>query len=111
VKKKRDPNLLFYYCAEYDFPAHPQCALGKYPYIKFGKTYKDEHHQHPFTIVQKTEYSPPCDVCGDCFDEVGLECTQCKLTVHPRFGDPEKDCLKKLDKFGAEWYMASNMHT
>jgi hypothetical protein len=101
-EEKRDQDHWFYYCEKCDFSAHPQCALGKYPYIKFGKTYKDEHHEHPFTFVRKTKYSPPCDVCNDHFDEIALECTQCKLTVHPRFGShlktEEYDCLQKLDE-------------
>ena len=100
-EEKRDQDHWFYYCEKCNFSAHPQCVLGKYPYIKFGKTYKDEHHQHPFTFVRKTKYSPPCNVCNDHFDEIALECTQCKLTVHPRFGSPEDEdkeynCLQRL---------------
>jgi hypothetical protein len=100
-EEKRDQDYWFYYCEKCDFSAHPQCALGKYPYIKFGKTYKDEHHKHPFTFVRKTKYSPPCDVCNDHFDEIALECTQCELTVHPGFGFPEDEdkeytCLQRL---------------
>ena len=95
-EQERDPSHLFYYCAKCDFSAHPRCVIGKYPYIKFGKTYNDEHHQHPLTFVKKTKFSPPCDVCGDQFDEVALECTRCKLTIHPSFGDLKKDCVEKL---------------
>jgi hypothetical protein len=98
-EKVRNPNHLFYFCAECDFPAHPECAIGKYSYIKFGKTYKDEHHKHPFTFVPKTEYSSPCDACNLPFDGVALECTQCKLTVHPRFGFPQKNCLRMLHMY------------
>jgi hypothetical protein len=101
-EEKRDSKDWFYYCAECDFSAHIQCVLGKYPYIKFGKTYKDEHHQHPFTFVRKTKESPSCEVCGEHFNEVALECTRCKLTVHPRFGDFKKDCLQKLDTHGVK---------
>jgi hypothetical protein len=35
-EKDRDPKLWFYRCEECDFDAHPECALGKYPYVKLG---------------------------------------------------------------------------
>jgi hypothetical protein len=92
-EKEMNPKYWFYYCATCDFSAHPQCVLGKYPYIKFGKTFKDERHQQPITIVRKTECSPPCDACGETFDGMALECCQCKLNVHYR--NPE--CWEKLN--------------
>ena len=109
-EKERNPNHFFYYCAKCDFPAHPLCVLGKYPYIKFGKTYKDEHHQHSLTFARKTEQSPPCDVCNLHFNEVALECTQCKLIVHPRLVEPKKHCLQKLDKYGANYKVIHGNH-
>ncbi|XP_062163723.1 uncharacterized protein LOC133870579 [Alnus glutinosa] len=81
-EKERDPKSWFYYCTECDFPAHLQCVLGKYPHIKFGKNTYASGHQHPFTFVPKTESSPPCDTCGQTFNGMALECTQCKLNVH-----------------------------
>jgi hypothetical protein len=105
-EQERNPNHLFYYCAKCDFSAHPRCVIGKYPYVKFGKTYNDKHHQHPLTFVRKTEYSSLCDGCGCQFDEVALECTQCKLAVHPKFppyelydeDEEENDCLEMYYK-------------
>jgi hypothetical protein len=32
-EEDRDPKLWFYRCEECDFDAHPECALGKYPYV------------------------------------------------------------------------------
>ncbi|XP_059462654.1 uncharacterized protein LOC132191579 [Corylus avellana] len=90
-EKERDPKYWFYYCAKCDFPAHPQCVLGKYPYIKFGQTFESSYHQHPFTFVQTTKYSPPCDACGNIIDIMALECTQCKFNVH--YSD---QCLEKV---------------
>ena len=81
--------MLFRSC---DFPAHRQCVLGKYPYIKFGRTYEDKNHQHPITFVRKTESSPPCDACGKTFDGMALECTQCKFNVHGL----NSECMQKI---------------
>jgi hypothetical protein len=51
-EKERDPNHWFYYCATCDFPAHPKCVIGKYPFIKFESSFKnDKYHQHPVTFV------------------------------------------------------------
>ncbi|XP_062163726.1 uncharacterized protein LOC133870582 [Alnus glutinosa] len=83
-EKERDPKCWFYYCTECDFSAHPKCVFGKYSYFKFGKyaiTFKDDH-QHPLTFVPKTESSPPCDACGETFNGMALECSQCKFNVH-----------------------------
>jgi hypothetical protein len=91
-EEKMNPKYWFYYCATCDFPAHLQCILGKYPYVKFGNTYKSIHHRHYVTFVQKTEYSPPCDACGKTFDGIALECTQCKFIVHKE----SYQCLQKI---------------
>uniref|UniRef100_A0A2N9GZ36 DC1 domain-containing protein n=1 Tax=Fagus sylvatica TaxID=28930 RepID=A0A2N9GZ36_FAGSY len=34
VKKERNPNHWFYYCADCSYPAHPKCILGKEPNVK-----------------------------------------------------------------------------
>jgi hypothetical protein len=84
-EEERDPDYWFYYCEECKFTAHPRCVIGENPCIEYGKTYIDENHWHPLTIVEKTKYSPPCDYCGKPFvDGVAVTCTQCKFTVHPR---------------------------
>ncbi|XP_062166116.1 uncharacterized protein LOC133872572 [Alnus glutinosa] len=91
-EKEMNQKHWFYYCATCDFPAHSQCVLGNYPYIKFESTFKNEElHQHPLTYVRKTEYSTPCDACGKTFDGMALQCSQCKLNVHWWYS-----CLKEL---------------
>jgi hypothetical protein len=91
-EQEMDPKYWFYYCTKCDFPAHRQCILGKYPYIKFGSTYEDNNHWHPITFVRKTESSPPCDACGKTFDGMALECTQCKFNVHSM----NSECMQKI---------------
>lgn len=83
-EEERDESLWFYYCAECDFAAHPDCVLDQTAYIKFGRIHKFEDHRHPLTVVQKTKYSPPCDSCGlpFSFDGMAIECSQCKVSIH-----------------------------
>ena len=97
-EEKRDSDHWFYYCVKCDFPAHPRCVVGENPCINFGRSYTEKDHEHPLTIVQKTKHSPPCDACGKPFDNVALECTQCKFNIHPRASVKWLDCLQKLSK-------------
>jgi len=99
-EEKRDPNHWFYYCEECDFSAHSECVLENYPCITIGSTYTSEYHEHPFTFVQKTRESPECQDCWKPFDDVTLECSRCKISVHPpRPYFP--DCMWKLSE--REW--------
>ena len=94
-EKKKYPKHWFYYCKKYDF-FYPKCVLRKYPHIKFGSTFKDdEYHQHPITFVRTTEYSPPCDACGNTFDCMALKCTQCKFNVQLDYRN-DLECLKEM---------------
>jgi hypothetical protein len=98
-KEEIEPDHWVYDCDEWDLAAHPQCVLGNDSYIKFGETYKDEDHEHPLVIVQKTKHSSPCDACGKPFDGAALECTQCKFNVHLRTKVLGlKDCLLQVNK-------------
>jgi len=85
-EKDRDPKLWFYRCEECDFDAHPECALGKYPYVKPGGVHTYPKHPHPIALVDKTEdYRPQaCDTCGEPCDDLALECTDpnCSFIVH-----------------------------
>ncbi|KAL9373693.1 hypothetical protein Peur_033313 [Populus x canadensis] len=85
-EKDRDPKLWFYRCEECDFDAHPECALGKYPYVKLGGVRTYPNHPHPIALVDKTEdYRPQaCDSCGEPCDDLALECTDpnCSFIVH-----------------------------
>ncbi|KAF5441842.1 hypothetical protein F2P56_037217 [Juglans regia] len=82
-EESRDSRKWFYYCKECDFAAHPDCVIGEYSRIKFGGIFTcHEYHDHPLTIVQKNEYSAPCDSCGTTFDGLSVACTQCKFNSH-----------------------------
>ncbi|XP_059430253.1 uncharacterized protein LOC132163893 [Corylus avellana] len=83
-EKERNPNHWFYYCVECNFTAHPQCVVGSDPYIKYGRTFDHEWHQHPLTYARRTEdVSRPCDACGRTFmKNWGLNCTQCESFIH-----------------------------
>ncbi|KAF5441841.1 hypothetical protein F2P56_037216 [Juglans regia] len=84
-EESRDSRKWFYYCKECDFAAHPDCVIGKYSRIKFGRTFtcRKYHDQHqPLTIVQKNEYSAPCVSCGTTFHGLAVACTLCKFNSH-----------------------------
>jgi hypothetical protein len=82
-EQPRNPNHWFYYCADLDFPAHPNCILGKYPNIKFGKTFTFDTHEHPLAFVDKGEGAhPPCNECGDSCDLWTFECVKCNFSLH-----------------------------
>jgi hypothetical protein len=102
-EEKRDRTHWFYYCEECNFPAHPECVLGNYPCMTIGSTYTSEYHPHPLTFVQKkTEDSPKCHACSNDLDDVVLECSQCKFSIHPpRPYFP--DCLWGLSELGRSW--------
>ncbi|XP_059430500.1 uncharacterized protein LOC132164097 [Corylus avellana] len=83
-EEKRNPNHWFYYCIKCNFTAHPRCVVGRYPYIKYGRDFTWENHQHPLKFVRRTKSSHPCDLCGEIFDDdLALNCTQCKFIIHP----------------------------
>ncbi|KAG7950719.1 hypothetical protein I3843_13G130200 [Carya illinoinensis] len=51
-EKERNPKQWFYYCGECDFAAHPKCILGKYPYIKYGSSFRFHlHEQHLLIFI------------------------------------------------------------
>jgi hypothetical protein len=82
-EEPRDPKHWFYYCGNLDFPAHPDCILGKNPLIKFGRTYKFDMHEHPLTFVDKIKgVHPPCDKCGQPCDDWTFECIKCNINLH-----------------------------
>ncbi|KAF2286145.1 hypothetical protein GH714_010929 [Hevea brasiliensis] len=89
----------FYGCRECDISIHPECVLGRYPYIKFGGAYLYDIHPHPLTLVQKPfvkvqrkKHYPPCDYCaepfsvgeniGDPCQDLALQCSQCPFVIH-----------------------------
>nr|TKR84156.1 hypothetical protein D5086_0000261890 [Populus alba] len=92
-EKDRDPKLWFYRCEQCDFDAHPECALGKYPYFNAGGVGTCPNHPHPLALVVKTEDYAACDTCGEPCDDLALECTDpnCSFIVHRK-----RECLKSL---------------
>jgi hypothetical protein len=91
-EEKRNPNHWFYYYEKCDFVTHPQCIIGRHPYIKYGRNFTWKVHQYPLNFVRRTKYSHPCDSCSEVFDEdVAINYTQCKFIVHLR-----TKCMDKL---------------
>ncbi|KAJ6968038.1 hypothetical protein NC653_036086 [Populus alba x Populus x berolinensis] len=82
-EKYRDPKLWFYRCEECDFDAHPECALGKYPYVKLGEVRTYPKHPHPLALVDKTQDYAACDTCGEPCDDLALECTDSNCSFIP----------------------------
>ncbi|XP_062172122.1 uncharacterized protein LOC133877744 [Alnus glutinosa] len=104
-EEERNTNHWFYYCVDFNFAAHPQCAIGPYPYIKYETNFTQEDgHQHPFNFSWRTKNSHPCDACGKTFENetlegetsvgaMGLNCTQCKSIIHWDY-----KCIRKLEE-------------
>jgi hypothetical protein len=111
-EEERNTNHWFYYCVECNFAAHPQCAIGQSPYIKYEINFTDKDHQHPFNFAWRTKNSRPCDACGETFEgkntsstyvgdpisdnetyvgDMALNCTQCKSIIHWDY-----KCIRKL---------------
>ncbi|XP_042963381.1 uncharacterized protein LOC122297399 [Carya illinoinensis] len=82
-EEKRDQKYWFYYCVDCSYPAHPECILGKYRNLKFGKTFKYDFHQHPLALVQKTSQHLKCGDIANLIDLV-YECAECNFIVHRR---------------------------
>ncbi|XP_007029172.2 PREDICTED: uncharacterized protein LOC18599231 isoform X1 [Theobroma cacao] len=81
-EEERDSNKWFYYCADCDNAAHPECILGDLPFIKLGRTLKIYRHPHPLTFVKNIWNCPPCNVCKKLCNEQALQCTECNLIFH-----------------------------
>ncbi|XP_059455318.1 uncharacterized protein LOC132185576 [Corylus avellana] len=79
-EKERDPKHSFYYCADLDFPAHPDCILGRFPYINFGRTCTFEIHEHPLTLVNKKDVYPQSLESGAVRYDLIFECVTCNFS-------------------------------
>jgi hypothetical protein len=91
-EEERNANHWFYCCIQCNFAAHTRCVVGWNPYIKYGRSFISNDHQHPLTFEWKTKVSLSCDACGEAFDgDVALTCKQCKFSVHWGI-----NCRKKL---------------
>ncbi|XWS56363.1 hypothetical protein CRYUN_Cryun09bG0079600 [Craigia yunnanensis] len=79
---KRNPNHWYYCCSTCDNSVHPECVLGKYPFIKDGTTLRHPDHPHKLSFVQEVDGYPKCTVCGKlCLDEA-LKCSACNFIIH-----------------------------
>ncbi|GKV51415.1 hypothetical protein SLEP1_g58077 [Rubroshorea leprosula] len=84
-EKTRDPKLWFYHCANCDISAHPNCVLWKSPFVKLGKPFRIDDHEHPVTLVKIDFYPPKCNECGKpCRDDLSIQCTEpdCTYIFH-----------------------------
>jgi hypothetical protein len=76
-EKERDPKHWFYYCADLNFSAHPDCILGKRPYIKSWR------HEHPLKLVDKSkDTNRLCDECGSLCYGLTYKCINCDFNLH-----------------------------
>ena len=85
-EEKRDPKKWFYYCVDCNYPAHPECILGKSPNCKFGGVYTFDCHPHPLIFIEETKDHPRCHNCRDPCKEFVYQCAKCDFNIH-------SDCL------------------
>ncbi|XP_050274194.1 uncharacterized protein LOC126717062 [Quercus robur] len=81
-EERRDSKYWFYYCEDCNYPAHPNCIIGKYPNFKFGGAYTFDCHSHPLTFVEETKDRPQCNECNDSCEELIYQCAQCNFYIH-----------------------------
>jgi hypothetical protein len=76
-EEERDPKHWFYYCADLNFPAHPDCILGKLSYIKSLR------HEHSLYLADKSEDANRlCDECGSLCYGLTYKCIDCDFNLH-----------------------------
>ncbi|XP_021905960.1 uncharacterized protein LOC110820692 [Carica papaya] len=89
---ERNPDNWFYSCDDCGVTIHPECLLGKYPYIKVGDAYATDSHPHSLRFVKKTEKYPACNSCSQPCTDLALECAEpeCSFIVHWECVAPNK---------------------
>jgi hypothetical protein len=93
-EEERDPKHWFYYCADLNFPAHPDCILGIHSYIKSAR------HEHPLKLVDKSEHANRlCDECGSLCYGLTYKCIDCDFNLH-RWCIHKTTEQTRLAKFG-----------
>jgi len=76
-EEERDPKHWFYHCPDLNFPAHPDCILGKLSYIKSVR------HEHSLNLVDKSEGANRlCDECGSLCNGLTYKCISCDFNLH-----------------------------
>ncbi|GKU97255.1 hypothetical protein SLEP1_g10424 [Rubroshorea leprosula] len=84
-EETRDPKWWFYHCAHCDVSAHLNCVLWKSPFVKLGKPFRTDDHEHSVTLVKIDFYPPKCNKCGKpCRDDLSIRCTEpdCTYIFH-----------------------------
>ncbi|GLU11030.1 hypothetical protein SLE2022_278020 [Rubroshorea leprosula] len=92
----RDPKQWFYHCADCDVSAHLNCVLRQSPFVKLGKPFRIDDHEHPVTLVKIDFYPPKCNECGKpCRDDLSIQCPEpdCTYIFH-------WDCYRNGPSFG-----------
>ncbi|XWS56398.1 hypothetical protein CRYUN_Cryun09bG0082200 [Craigia yunnanensis] len=80
---KRNPNHWYYWCSTCDNSVHPECVLGKYPFIKDGITWPNTYgHRHNLSFVLKVDGYHKCTVCGKVCHDEALKCSTCNFIIH-----------------------------
>jgi hypothetical protein len=76
-EEERDPKHWFYYCADLNFLAHPDCILGIRSYIKSAR------HEHSLYLADKSEDANRlCDECGSLCYGLTYKCINCDFNLH-----------------------------
>jgi hypothetical protein len=76
-EEERDPKKWFYYCADLNFSAHPDCILGELSYVKSMR------HEHPLKLVDKSKVADRlCDECGSLCYGLTYKCINCNFNLH-----------------------------
>nr|KJB67800.1 hypothetical protein B456_010G211900 [Gossypium raimondii] len=83
----RDPRLWYYSCSICDTSAHPECVLGKFPFLNDGVTFASygyHNHHHDLNFFREVEGFPECSYCGKLCQEEILKCenSTCNFIVH-----------------------------
>ncbi|KAL4272808.1 hypothetical protein GQ457_13G025790 [Hibiscus cannabinus] len=104
-EEKRNSSHWFYRCETCDVSAHPDCVLGRYPFLKPGSIYEElEDHPHPLTFVKKTYSCPRCHKCGKPCRDLALDCADsaCDYVVHWECAKPDYLTSKKIPLHATE---------
>ncbi|GLU11033.1 hypothetical protein SLE2022_278050 [Rubroshorea leprosula] len=84
-EEDRDPKHWFYHCSDCNVFAHLDCVLRESPFVKLGKPFQIDGHEHPVTLVKIDFYPPECNFCSEpCRDDLSIQCTEpdCTYIIH-----------------------------
>ncbi|XVF75632.1 hypothetical protein PTKIN_Ptkin13bG0202500 [Pterospermum kingtungense] len=82
---KRDPNHCYYYCSICDNSVHPDCVLGKFPYLKDGTTWPYgpwQHHHESVSFVRMVDDYRYCIQFISYAKDEAFICSTCDYTIH-----------------------------